>query len=110
MFFKNLKNIFVSINNRNIHDAEKYAEELRYTIYSLQNGGARVFDDILKKDLDPIVEKLGLNKKYFELLLQVTKFIINYIEKLQIEDVDTLNRLLKETRNIVQQRLEKERS
>ena len=110
MFFRKLKNIYVNINNRDIYSAEKDAIELRNTIYSMQSGGSHEFEKTLEKDLEPIVKKLGLNKKYFELLLQVTNFIIDYIEKLKLDDVDTLNKSLKEMRDIIQTRLEKEQS
>ena len=110
MFLQKLKNIFVSIRNNDIRRAEKDAIELRNAIYSIQKGGTREFDSILRADLDPILASLGIHKKYIALLLDILKFLINYIEKLKIEYIEKLDSILKEMRFILQQRLDKEMS
>jgi hypothetical protein len=110
MFLQKLKNIFVSVQNNDIFGAEKYAIELRNTIYSMQKGGNHEFNSKLKADLDPIVESLGIQKKYVKLILDILNFLIDYVEKLKIVDVEKLSGILKEMRNILQRRLDKEMS
>lgn len=110
MFLQNLKNIYVSVNNNNVPNAVYYATEMRNTIYSTQYGGTHEFEQLLKKDIDPIVARLGLNKKYIDVLIQTLNYVIDYIEKLKIDDVEKLNALLKEMRVTLQTRLEREQS
>lgn len=109
MFLQKLKNIFVSVRNNDIHSAEKYAIELRNAIYSIQTGGNHEFESRLKADLDPIIESLGLQRKYVALILDILNYVINYIEKLKMEDIEKLSGILKEMRGILQQRLVKEK-
>lgn len=110
MFLQKLKNIFLSIQNNDISQAEKYAIELRNVIYSIQEGGNHVFDQTLRKDIEPMLKNLGIHEKYINLLITIIKFMIDYVEKLKMEDIEKLSGILKEMRDILQQRLDKEMS
>lgn len=110
MFLRNLKNIFFSIQNNDIHSAEKYAIELKNSIYLMQNGGNHEFNQKLREDIEPILKNLGIHEKYINLLITIIKFMIDYIEKLKIDDIAKLRSILKEMSIILQQRLDKEMS
>ena len=110
MFLQKLKNIFISVQNNDIRRAEKYAIELKNVIYSIQEGGKHEFDQTLRNDIEPMLKNFGIQEKYINLLIIVIKFIIDYIEKLKIEDIKKLSGILKEMGGILQQRLDKEMS
>jgi len=110
MFLRYLKKIFYNIQINNIPEAELYATNLRNIFHNLQNGGDNEFHDALKKDLDPAIETLKLEHKYIPLMILAIKFIIDYIEKLNVDDLAKVNKSLEDMLVILEKRLEQEKS
>lgn len=110
MFLRKLKNIFIDVKNGDVYNAEKNAMELKKSLYILQTGGTNALYETLKRDIDPTLNKLGIYTQRVSLMITIINFIIDYIEKLQVENIDELIKTLKETRDILNSRLAKEQN
>lgn len=107
MFLENLKKIFVSLKSKNFTQLEKYNNELQSMLYISQVGGD--VHERLKGDIDPIIDKLKLNTTYIKLSLKLFDSIEKMLSKLDTEKIEELNRLnvlISEMKQILTKRLE----
>ena len=104
MFLRNLKSIYLSAKKRDIQSSSIYADNL---LQIMQSGGSAL-EKILKNDIEPKIQQLHIQKNNIEILLQIVNYLIEYVEKLNVPDSETLLTTLAEMGKILRVRLEKD--
>lgn len=99
MFYKNFKNIYVNLRCGNFQRAQNQSNNI---LYNLKNytGGA------IPQNLNNALTKIDKDSyKYFMIL----NFLLDYINKFDVKDINELKRNLETIRNTLKERLEQEK-
>lgn len=106
MFFRILKNIFINVKNNELYIARQYALKLYDILEREQVGGG--FDDNLRSDIDPILNKLQIKYDHIQVVLRVFDAVRKYISEINTDEAEKIAVIMDEMRTILINRLEKD--